>query len=267
MTDGSWQPAGERPFVAGTFVWTGFDYKGEPTPYGWPDINSHFGIMDMCGFPKDNYFYYLSWWKTAPVVHIMPHWNWPGKEGQPVHVVVFSNAAKVELRLNGASVGTFDVPRLGHVDATVSYAPGTLEARAYDAAGRTVARDEVQTTGAPAALKIRRVVPSALDSAHASLEANGQDVAAFEVDVVDAQGRIVPTAENLVRFHVTGAGEIAGVGNGNPSDHDPDHADYRHAFAGKCMVLIRTGLLPGRIAVSAASAGLRGVRAAVVSGR
>ncbi len=97
MTDFSWAPVAQKAYVAGSFVWTGFDYKGEPTPYRWPCISSHFGIMDSCGFPKDNYYYYQSWWKTEPVVHVMPHWNWPGKEGQQIKVVAFSNCEKVEL--------------------------------------------------------------------------------------------------------------------------------------------------------------------------
>ena len=111
MTDSSWAPVAERAFVAGSFVWTGFDYKGEPTPYKWPCISSHFGIMDSCGFPKDNYYYYQSWWKTDPVVHIMPHWNWRGREGQEIKVMVFSNCEKVELFLDGQSLGTRTMPQ------------------------------------------------------------------------------------------------------------------------------------------------------------
>ena len=132
LTDGSWMPVAERPFVAGSFVWTGFDYKGEPTPYTWPCINSHFGIMDMCGFPKDNYYYYLSWWKTNPVVHVMPHWNWPGKEGQEIKVVVFSNTGRVELFHNNRSLGTKEMPRNSHLEWSVNYAPGSLSAKGYN---------------------------------------------------------------------------------------------------------------------------------------
>src|SRR5207247_10484635 len=99
--EAGWKPIAERPWMAGAFVWTGFDYKGEPTPYRWPCINSHFGIMDICGFPKDNFFYYQAWWGNKPVVHLLPHWNWPGKEGQPIAVWCYSNAERVELSLNG----------------------------------------------------------------------------------------------------------------------------------------------------------------------
>src|SRR5439155_2840070 len=102
---GAWIPLAQRPFMAGGFVWTGFDYKGEPTPYGWPCINSHFGIMDICGFPKDNYYYYQSVWGDRPMVHILPHWNWAGKECQPISLWFYSNADRVELFLNGKSLG------------------------------------------------------------------------------------------------------------------------------------------------------------------
>ena len=247
MTDGSWEPVGSRPFVAGSFVWTGFDYKGEPTPFKWPDVNSNFGILDMCGFPKDNYYYYQSWWKTKPIVHLMPHWNWPGREGQEVHVIAFSNCARVELFLNGKSLGAQDMPRFRHLDWKVNYAPGILSAKGYDANGKVTATDSVETTGDPAALKL------VYDRTVLSGE---EDVLPVEVDVVDAKGRIVPTANNLVTFAVTGAGRVAGVGNGNPSDHDPDRASYRHAFNGKCMVIVGEGQQAGLLELTATSPGL-----------
>ena len=216
MTDSSWAPVAERAFVAGSFVWTGFDYKGEPTPYKWPCISSHFGIMDSCGFPKDNYYYYKSWWKTDPVVHIMPHWNWRGREGQEIKVIVFSNCEKVELFLNGQSLGTRH-----HALATatwngiVKYAAGALEAKGSNQ-GQLAAADKVETTGAPAALRLKtdRVV----------LAADSEDLSVIEVDVIDAEGRVVPTAGNRVSFSVEGPGRVAGVGNGDPGDHDPDKA-------------------------------------------
>ncbi len=130
MTDSSWAPVAERAFVAGSFVWTGFDYKGEPTPYKWPCISSHFGIMDSCGFPKDNYYYYKSWWKTDPVVHIMPHWNWRGREGQEIKVIVFSNCEKVELFLDGQSLGTRTMRRNGHLEWNLKYAAAHWRQRA-----------------------------------------------------------------------------------------------------------------------------------------
>jgi beta-galactosidase len=234
--------------MAGSFVWTGFDYKGEPSPCEWPSINSHFGIMDMCGFPKDNYYYYRAWWRPQPVVNLMPHWNWPGKEGRDIRVVAFSNCQRVELFLNGRSLGARDMPRYGHAQWTVQYAPGTLMAKGYDATGKVTAADVVATTGAPASLRLR--------TERTRLTADGEDLSPVEVDVLDAQGRIVPTADSLVAFTVRGAGHVAGVGNGNPGDHDPDKADYRRAFNGKCLVIVGAGQKTGSIRLEASSAGL-----------
>ncbi len=248
MTDGSWRPIAERAFMAGSFVWTGFDYKGEPSPYGWPCINSHFGIMDICGFPKDNYYYYQSWWKTNPVIHIMPHWNWPGREGQDIKVIVFSNCRRVELLLNGQSLGSKDMPRNGHLVWTVKYAPGSLSAKGYNG-DSLAAAETLATTGAPASLR--------LATDRTNLVADAEDLTPVEVDVLDAQGRIVPTAGNLVTFQVQGAGRVAGVGNGNPGDHDPDKAAFRHAFNGKCMVIVGSNAQPGSILLTATSPGLK----------
>lgn len=252
LTDGSWQPVGSRPFMAGSFAWTGFDYKGEPTPFGWPDINSNFGILDMCGFPKDNYYYLQSWWTKKPVLHLMPHWNWTGREGKDVRVVCFSNAARVELFLNGRSLGAQNMPALGHLEWNVPYAPGTLAATGYDRAGRKIASTKVVTTGSPAALR--------LSTDRTLLDSDGEDVQPVKVEVLDARGNVVPTADNRVSFVVAGAGHIAGVGNGNPSDHDPDKANYRNAFNGLCMVVVGAGERRGKITVIAKSPGLRPAR-------
>ena len=242
MTDGSWKPVAERSWMCGSFAWTGFDYKGEPTPYQWPCINSHFGILDMCGFPKDNYYYYRSWWKPQPIVHLMPHWNWPGKHGQDIRVIAFSNCA-VELFLNGQSLGAKEMPRNEHLQWTVKYAPGTLTAKGFDAHGQVTATDTVQTTGAAAALR--------LSTDRSTLIADGEDVAPVKVEILDEEGRVVPTADNLVTFQVRGAGNVAGVGNGNPGDHDPDQARQHHAFNGLCMVVVRAGEQAGVIQLTA----------------
>jgi len=246
--EAAWQPIADRPFVAGGFVWTGFDYKGEPTPFQWPDINSNFGVMDECGFPKDTYYYYQSVWGDTPMVHLLPHWNWKGKEGQPIDVWAYSNADRVELLLNGKSLGFQDMPKNGHAHWLVPYAPGTLEARAYRG-GQVIAADKVETTGLPMALR--------LTTDRAALSADGEDVTMVEVDVVDAEGRTVPTANNFVTFKLTGAGRIAGVGNGDPSCHEPDQAQARSAFGGKCLVIAGTGETPGSMTLSAASLGLQ----------
>ena len=245
----AWQAIADRPFVAGGYVWTGFDYKGEPTPFLWPDINSNFGAMDECGFPKDNYYYYQSVWGKAPMVHLLPHWNWAGKEGQPIDVWAYSNAGSVELLLNGKTLGIQPMPKNGHVHWLVPYAPGTLEARGITG-GKVAAADKVETTGPPAALKLK--------TDQATLSADGEDVTMVEVDVVDAEGRTVPTAGNLVAFKVTGAGHLAGVGNGDPSCHEPDQAASRSAFSGKCLVIVGAGETPGRAVLTAASPGLHG---------
>ena len=244
-----WQTIADRPFVAGGYVWTGFDYKGEPTPFGWPDINSNFGIMDECGFPKDAYYYYQSVWGDKPMVHVLPHWNWTGKEGQPIDVWAYSNAARVEVLLNGASLGAKDMPRNSHLSWSVPYAPGTLEARGFDASGKVIATDRVETTSAPAGLR--------LTTDRTALTADGEDLTMVEVDIVDAQGRIVPTADNLVTFSVTGAGHVAGVGNGDPTNHEPDKAVYRHAFNGKCLVIVGAGERAGSISLTAFASGLK----------
>ena len=258
LTDDTWRPVAERPFMAGSFVWTGFDYKGEPSPYAWPCINSHFGIMDMCGFPKDNYYYYQSWWKTNPIVHIMPHWNWPGREGQNVRVIVFSNCKRMELSLNGTSLGSKEMPRNGHLEWTVAYAPGNVTAKGYNDEV-LAASDTVETTGAPVALHFK--------TDRTALTADAEDLAVVEVDVLDAKGRIVPTAGELVTFKVEGEGQVAGVGNGNPGDHDPDKASFRHAFNGKCMVLAGATDKPGTIVLTATSPGLTPARLQLTSTR
>ena len=248
--EAAWQPIADRPFVAGGFVWTGFDYKGEPTPYGWPCINSDFGILDECGFPKDNFYYYQSVWGNKPVVHILPHWNWAGKEGQPITVWVYSNAANVELSLNGTSLGTKAMPKNGHLEWMVPYVAGTLSATGTDAQGKVIATDKVETTGEPTALK--------LSTDRKQMNADGEDVTMVEVDIVDAKGRIVPDAAERVTFTVTGAGHVTGVGNGDPTDHDPDKANTRLAFHGKCMVIVGAGETAGDIHLTADAAGLTG---------
>ncbi|HEY3267194.1 MAG TPA: beta-galactosidase GalA [Armatimonadota bacterium] len=248
FTDWSWKAIADRPFMAGSFVWTGFDYRGEPTPYTWPCVNSHFGIMDTCGFPKDNYWYYLAWWGKRPMAHLMPHWNWSGKDGQDITVRCFSNCDTVELFLNGVSQGAKPMPRNEHVDWMVRYVPGRLSVIGRNA-GKTAAADFVETTGAPAALRMR--------ADRQAILADGEDVGILAVDVVDAKGRVVPTAGNAVTFGVSGPGAVIGVGNGDPSSHEADKASRRSAFNGHCLAIVQAGARPGRITVTASSPGLR----------
>jgi len=209
----SWSYYAPRAYLAGLFQWTGFDYRGEMTPFDWPAISSQFGILDTCGFPKDNFYYYQSWWSSQPVLHLLPHWNWPGKEGQEINVWVHSNCDEVELFLNGQSQGRKAMPRNSHLEWNIKYAPGTLLARGYTG-GKEVITAKVETTGGPSAIQ--------LTPHRVAMNADGGDVSIVTVQANDAQGRMVPTAGNLVTFDISGPGRIIGVGNGDPSSHEPD---------------------------------------------
>jgi len=209
-----WSFFADRPWLSGAFVWTGFDYRGEPTPYWWPCINSHFGILDTCGFPKDVFYYYQSWWTTNVVLHLLPHWNWPSKEGQEILVQAFSNCKQVELFLNGASLGKQVMKPNSKLSWQVKYAPGALSAKGFDAAGKPIAETKVETTGDATQIQ---VTPD-----RKTINADGEDVSVFTVSALDAQGRVVPVAQNKISFAIEGMGKILGVGNGDPSCHEPD---------------------------------------------
>jgi beta-galactosidase len=209
-----WSFFADRPWLSGGFVWTGFDYRGEPTPYWWPCINSHFGILDTCGFPKDVFYYYKSWWTTNTVLHVLPHWNWPGREGQEIRVDAYSNCKQVELFLNGASLGKQAMKPNSKLTWKVKYAPGTLSAKGFDDAGNVIAETKVETTGDATQIQ--------LTPDRKTINADGEDVAVFTVAALDAQGRVVPVAQNKINFTSEGAGKIIGVGNGDPSCHEPD---------------------------------------------
>jgi beta-galactosidase len=252
-----WSFYDDREWLAGGFAWTGFDYRGETTPYSWPCISSHFGILDTCGFAKDTAYYYKTWWGSEPTLHLLPHWNWEGKEGQEIEVWAYCNQSSVELFLNGASLGSQDVKQNGHLVWKVKYAPGTLEARASKG-GRVVMTANRETAG-PAA-KIVAVAD------RANIAADGQDVAVVNVTIVDAQGRPVPTAGNMVTFAVSGPGSVIGVGNGDPSCHEPDKASERSAFNGLCMAIVQSKRgAAGSIAVTVTSEGLEAATVAVTS--
>ncbi len=202
-----------RPFLSGIFYWTGFDYRGEPHPYGWPQVSSQCGIVDLCGFPKDMFYYLKSRWTTEPVLHIFPHWNWPGKEGQSIQVWAYSNCDEVELFLNNKSMGRKPMPINSHIEWPVQYEPGTLLARGYKN-GKEIITKRIETPGAAKAIKLIADRPM--------IRSNGQDVSVVTVQVNDSKGRIVPTADNLITFKLKGPGKIIGVGNGDPSSHEPD---------------------------------------------
>ncbi|MFC5449980.1 discoidin domain-containing protein [Paenibacillus aestuarii] len=230
-----------RDFVAGQFIWTGFDYLGEPTPYYvWPAKSSYFGIVDTAGFPKDIYYFYQSRWTSKPMVHLLPHWNW--KSGDTVPVIAYSNADSVELFLNGQSLGvkTF-VPGDLQLEWDVPFTPGTLKAVAKKN-GVEVASDEVKTADEPA-----RVV---LKPDRTVIKADGKDLVFIEADVVDANGLLVPNADNLINFNVTG-GTIVGVDNGNAASLERYKASSRKAFSGKALVIVQPSTTAGEIVVNA----------------
>ena len=245
----AWQAVAERPWMAGGFVWSGFDYRGEPTPFDWPAINSSYAILDTCGFPKDSYYYYQSWWSDQNVLHLFPHWNWPGKEGQDIDVWCYSNCKEVELFLNGQSLGKKTMPRYSHLEWQVKYAPGVLSAKGYDEQGNVISQTKVETTGEPAAI--------VLEPDRTTLTADGADISLVTVKIVDTRGRTVPVASNLVTFKVTGAGQLIGVGNGNPVCHEPDKGKQRSAFNGLCLAIIQSARTRGPIVIQADSPGLK----------
>ncbi|WP_239004527.1 beta-galactosidase GalA [Paenibacillus tepidiphilus] len=243
----AWSDLVNNRFLTGVFMWTGFDYRGEPTPYLWPCINSHFGLMDTCGFPKDSYYYMKAVWQEEPVVHVLPHWNWPGSEGMPIEVRVFANTDIVELSLNGRSLGERQVEKTGYLSWEVIYEPGELKA-----VGRrgslTVAEKTVVTAGQPYRIAL---FPDRQEG-----WADGSDTIPVRVAILDEQGVVVPTADNEIHFEVAGAGTLLGVGNGNPSSHEADKSTLRRAFNGWCLALIQTSSAAGPVQLKAVSAGL-----------
>jgi len=248
-----WPIAAENDWMAGGFIWTGMDYRGEPTPFQWPNINAHFGVMDMCGFPKNLYYYYKSWWDTqSDVLHLSPHWNWPTRvwRDRETEVWINTNADSVALWLNGRPLGTRPVEKNRHLRWNVQYEPGTLEAVGYRN-GR-ILKSKTETTGPAFELVVSPHKTTAL--------ANGTDVVVVNVHAIDSGGREVPTASNRVKFRLTGDARIIGVGNGDPSSHEadkcPDGKWQRALFSGKCQVILQMGEKPGIVKLEAEAEGL-----------
>ncbi len=246
-------------YVSGMFIWTGFDYLGEPTPYGWPSRSSYFGIIDLAGFPKDAYYLYQSEWTKKPVLHIFPPWNphvWTEvrngksdwKKGDSVDVWTYTNCDKVELFLNNKSLGT-RVKTSGklHLMWRIPYKPGTLKAVGYKD-GKEILTSYDRTAGTP--------VKISLKPDRSTIQADGRDLSFVTVKVLDKDGTMVPYADNLINFKISGEGEIAGVDNGSETDHEPFKADYRKAFNGMCLVVIKSKNKKGKIILNAASKGL-----------
>ena len=203
----------ERNWLSGLFFWTGFDYRGEPNPFGWPQAGSQFGILDQCGFNKDVFYYLKSWWTDKPVLHIFPHWNWKDKGELEISVWAYSNCDEVELFLNNNSMGRKTMHELGHLEWTVNYEPGVLMAHGYKN-GKQIISKQIETTGEVSAVKL---IPH-----QRTIKADGEDVSVITVQVTDSEGRTVPDAGNEITFIIDGPGKIIGVGNGDPSSHEPD---------------------------------------------
>jgi beta-galactosidase len=204
--------------VAGGFVWTGFDYRGEPTPHTWPSVSSFFGIMDLNGFPKSAYYMHqVQWIRDRPLIHIAPHWNWAGKEGQEVRVLAMANVERMKLLLNGRELGEQQADRYRMNEFKVPYEAGTLEAIGYNG-GHEVVRTKVETTGAPVALELAPDRPS--------LAGDGRDAMPITVRALDAQGRAVPLVDAQVTFDVSGARHSLGHGNGDPNSHEDEKGPH-----------------------------------------
>jgi beta-galactosidase len=246
-----WKLAAENKYWLGGFVWTGFDYRGEPTPYKWPNISSHFGILDVCGFPKNIYYYYKSWWTDTDVLHISPHWNWPEKIGKPIDVWVNSNAEQVELFLNGKSLGQKTMEKNSHLQWNVLYEPGILEAIGYKNGKKITAKVETTEQASQVVISTDKTI----------LNADGKDVTVINISITDEKGREVPTANNMISFTISENAKIIGVGNGDPSSHEQDKCTtnlwQRSAFNGKCQVIIQAGKNTGDVTFEAISIGLK----------
>ncbi|MEM6884595.1 MAG: DUF4982 domain-containing protein, partial [Verrucomicrobiota bacterium] len=245
----TWQDCANRDFLGGTFLWTGLDYRGETYPFGWPAVVTRYGIMDLCGFPKDAFFYHQAWWTDQPMLHLLPHWNWEGKQGQTIDVWCYSNCTEVELFLNGASLGRHAMPVNSKLAWAVDYAPGELKAIGYDDAGEQIKQTAIETTGAPAAIRLK--------ADRQALWADDRDLAIMQVEVVDEAGRHVPDADHLIEFELDSNLKLLGVGNGNPISHEPDQEPRRKLYHGLAQILVAAGTAAGSFAVKATSAGLQ----------
>ncbi len=234
-------------FLSGMFVWSGIDYLGEPTPYTWPARSSYFGVVDLAGFPKDPYYLYQSEWTTRPMLHVFPHWNW--SPGDTIDVWAYTNADQVELFLNEASLGVRRKEGdTRHLAWRVAYAPGVLRAVARKN-GRLVTTREVRTTGSAA-----RVV---LTPDRTRIRGDGTDLSFVTVTVVDKDGRAVPNAEPLVHLHMAGDAAIAGVDNGDQTNHERFQRDNVRLFAGQALVIVRGRRGGGVGTLTATSGGLQ----------
>jgi len=245
----TWDLVKHNPFVSGQFIWTGWDYIGEPTPYGFPARSSYFGIIDLAGFPKDIYYMYQSEWTDKQVLHLFPHWNWI--PGQKIDMwCYYNNADEVELFINGKSQGIRkkENEHQYHVSWSTVFEPGEVCAIARKN-GKEIARQIIKTAGAPDHIR--------LTSDRTSLRADGTSLAFVTVEVVDKDGNVCPNADNHIFFDVDGQAEIAGVDNGSQFSMERFKADNRKAFFGKCLVVLKSTKTVGTISLKAKSADLK----------
>lgn len=245
----AWKAVAERPWMAGCFYWTGFDYHGEPTPFGWPSVSSFFGIMDLCGFPKSAYYIHQAQWiDDKPILELIPHWNWPEDSiGRPIQVMVMSNADKVKLRLNGKLISEQTVDSFEMNTWQVPYKPGRLEAIGYKD-GKEVSRAVVETTGEAKRLRLTPYRPT--------LAGDGRDAMPVTVEVLDAKGRPIPTANQMVEFALEGPARIIGLGNGDPNCHEPEKGNRRSLFNGLAQVILQSDETAGTVTLTASAPGL-----------
>ena len=249
----SWRRTRDLPYMCGEFRWTGFDYIGEC--YAWPAKSWNFGIIDLCGFPKDTYYLYQSQWTDSPMVHVLPHWTWPGLEGKTIPVIVYTNCDRVELFLNGQSLGTRDYDNDAmYVRWDVPYVPGQLHAVGYRD-GKEAATCEHVTAGVPAGLRIT--------ADEKTIRADGTGVAHVAVEVVDAEGQFVPSANHMIAFDVTGPGKLIGLENGDPLDTSNYKLPHRRAFHGRMLAIIQAGASESTITIAATAEGLKSANCVV----
>jgi beta-galactosidase len=252
LPDTEWKNQ-ENSFVAGEFVWTGFDYLGEPTPYlnNWPSRSSYFGIIDLSGIPKDRYYLYQSKWSDKKILHILPHWNWEGKEGEAVPVYAYTNYPSAELFINGISFGKREFNKQVLLDSyrlrweNAIFQPGEIKVVAYHEDGKIAETTVIKTAGKPAKI--------ILEPSKKSLQNNGIDLAFITVSVTDKDGNLCPLADHLINFEVTGEGTLRAVGNGDPTSLEQFDAHQRKLFYGKCMAIIQSKNTKGKITIKVSS--------------
>lgn len=250
-----WKFYAERPWGAGLFYWTGFDYRGEPNPLKYPATDSEFGILDYCGFPKDEAYYLKSWWTDEPTLHIFPHWNLQGHEGEEIEVWAYSNCDEVELTVNGKKLGRQTMPRNGHLKWKAVYQPGKVVAIGYKN-GKRILTEMVETT--------RPASKIVLKADRQTIKADGRDVSVITVEVQDNKGRIVPDACPMLTFRLEGEGRIIGVGNGDPAYLGEDHPKEKDchefgipAFNGLAQMIIQSSQIPSTLTLSCTADGLK----------